>query len=78
MERFRVPHKLRMSPFFMIISLSGKEKWLPFDEQRGAVQTIKNREGSAMKRGASHSNSPGSLVDITSWRSLNKAMFLRA
>ena len=22
-------------PFFMIISSSGKEKWLPFDDQRG-------------------------------------------
>jgi len=27
----------------MIISLSGKEKWLPFDDQRGAVQMIKNK-----------------------------------
>jgi len=26
----------------MIISLSGKEKWFPFDDQRGAVQMIKN------------------------------------
>lgn len=31
-----------MVPFIMIISLSGKEKWLPFDDQSGAVQMIKN------------------------------------
>ena len=32
----------RVVLFFMIINLSSKEKWLPFDDQRGAVQMIKN------------------------------------
>ncbi len=27
---------LEVVPFFMIISSSGKEKWLPFDDQSGA------------------------------------------
>ncbi len=27
---------LGVVPFFMIISSSGKEKWLPFDDQSGA------------------------------------------
>jgi hypothetical protein len=34
-----------MVPFFMIINLSGKEKWLPFDNQRGAHLMIKNNGG---------------------------------